>query len=62
MFLPMSNCICYNKEAGYNVYYNPESLEPQGYSSFSQSQNGHIGTIMIIFAHKVASGSVPYFF
>jgi hypothetical protein len=49
--LPMSYCIRDNKEAGYHMYYNPESLEPQGYSSFSQGENGHIWTIIVSLAH-----------
>jgi hypothetical protein len=47
----MSYCIRDNEEAGYHMYYNPKSLEPQGYSSFSQGENGHIRTIIVSLAH-----------
>jgi hypothetical protein len=57
--LPVSYCVCDDEETGYHMYYNPKSLEPQGYSSFSQGKNGHIRTIIVGLAHQVASGSGP---
>jgi hypothetical protein len=44
------------------MYYNPKSLEPQGYSGFTQRENGHIWTIIVGIAHEMASGSGPDFF
>jgi hypothetical protein len=44
------------------MYYHPKRFEKQGYSGFSQSENGHIRTIMITLTHQVACGSRPDFF
>lgn len=58
----MPYSVCNNKSTRDHVYYNPESLEKQGQSSFFQGKNGHIRSVMIGIAHEVASGSGPDFF
>jgi hypothetical protein len=55
MALPVSNYTCYNKAAGYHMYYNPESFEKQGDSSFSKCEYRDIWAILIGLAHQVSS-------
>jgi hypothetical protein len=47
LILPVSNCVGYDKAAGYNMYYNPKRFEKQGYSGFSQGQYRHIRAVMV---------------
>jgi hypothetical protein len=57
--LPMSYYTCYDKTAGYHMYYNPKGFKKQGYSSFSQREYRNIWAILIGFAHQVPSCSGP---
>lgn len=51
--------VCYNEPAGDDMYHYPERLQEQGHPCFTQGEYGHVGAIMVGFAHDMSRGTGP---